>query len=67
MIKIFTQPKKVPVVIRQVKPLGFHHLESHEQQAYDDLKAQLDALLLQPSAACVQEVLRYGEFVEERG
>ena len=65
MIKISTQRKKVPAIIRQVRPLGFHHLELREQQAYDDLKAQLDTLLLQPSPTCVQEILRYGEFVEE--
>lgn len=67
MIEISTHQKKAPVIIRQVNPLGYHHLDMHEQQVYDDLKAQLDTLLRQPSTACVQEVLRYGEFAEGQG
>lgn len=67
MIKISTQQKKVPVIIKQVNPLGYHRLDLYEQQAYDELKTQLDELLVQPSAACVQEVLRYGAFGESNG
>lgn len=67
MIEISTNQKKAPVIIRQVNPLGYHHLDVYEQQAYDELKAQLDALLRQPSTACVENILRYGEFVETQG
>jgi|GEM_PF-3841741 len=67
MIKISTQQKKVPVIIKQVNPFGYHHLDIYDQQVYDELKAYLDALMVQPSAACVQEILRYGEFAESKG
>ncbi len=67
MIEFSTKQKRTPTTIRRVKPLGPPLLDPDDQWVYETLKPRLDNLLIQPSTACVQAIVRYAQSCQGKG
>lgn len=67
MIEISTKQKESSVIIRQVGSSGSSTLDQDTQNIYEELKPKLDSLVVHPSAACVQAVVRYAQLSPKKG